>query len=93
MQRVGKVLLLRFWNISSTSLSLTHIVSQLHKRSIRSIDFSPDGRYLAQASFDGSTSVISLEYSAEEGKPVVMEHHLITLLEGHENEVPFYLSY
>lgn len=49
-----------------------------HDRTIRSVDWSPDGRCLATASFDASTAIWHQEDSMWE---------LVATLEGHENEV------
>ncbi|KAI9202995.1 WD40-repeat-containing domain protein [Polychytrium aggregatum] len=49
-----------------------------HSRTIRSVAFSPDGKRLGSASFDGTTAV----WEKEEG-----DFECVATLEGHENEV------
>lgn len=53
-----------------------------HQKTIRSLDFSPDGNLLAAASFDGTVS-IWLTNNKNNSNTV----KCITMLEGHENEV------
>ncbi|PJF20088.1 putative cytosolic iron-sulfur protein assembly protein 1 [Paramicrosporidium saccamoebae] len=51
-----------------------------HQRTIRNIDFSPDGRTLAAAGFDGLVSIWVIDGAGLEWK-------CMANLEGHENEV------
>ena len=53
------------------------ILEGAHKRTIRSVSWSPCGNWLATASFDGTTSLWSKRAGFE----------CTSTLEGHENEV------
>ncbi|KAI8803607.1 WD40-repeat-containing domain protein [Cladochytrium replicatum] len=55
------------------------VIPDAHKRTIRSVAFSPDGKQIASASFDGITAIWEF---GEDG-----EFECIATLEGHENEV------
>eukprot|EP01127_Copromyxa_protea_P002252 TRINITY_DN12145_c0_g1_i1.p1 TRINITY_DN12145_c0_g1~~TRINITY_DN12145_c0_g1_i1.p1 ORF type:complete len:334 (-),score=60.66 TRINITY_DN12145_c0_g1_i1:37-1038(-) len=50
-----------------------------HERTIRRIDFSADGKFLAAASFDSTASVYEMMQNGL--------YELVSTLEGHENEV------
>ncbi|KAE8786840.1 protein CIA1 [Hordeum vulgare] len=54
------------------------VLEGVHKRTVRSCAWSPDGKLLADASFDGTTAV--WEYSGG-------DFECIATLEGHDNEV------
>eukprot|EP00249_Psilotum_nudum_P012581 c23865_g1_i1 orf=150-1292(+) len=54
------------------------VLEEMHKRTVRACDWSPDGKFLATASFDGTTAV---------WEHVGGEFECIASLEGHENEV------
>jgi WD40 repeat protein len=56
----------------------------VHERTIRSVSWSPCGRYLASASFDATVAVYQ-RVDEEEDEEVKFE--CVAALEGHENEV------
>ena len=60
-----------------------------HEKTVRSIDFGPEGSLLAAASFDGSVSIWRLPHNnnAKTATPTPTAAKCITTLEGHENEV------
>lgn len=58
--------------------SCVAVLEEMHKRTVRFCDWSPDGRLLATASFDGTTAV---------WENVGGEFECVASLEGHENEV------
>lgn len=62
----------------SPSWSCVAVLEEMHKRTVRSCDWSPDGRLLATASFDGTTAV---------WENVGGDFECVASLEGHENEV------
>jgi len=53
----------------------------VHQRTIRNVAWSPNGKYLAACSFDGTTSIWTLQ-SAD-----IQEWECVAHLEGHVNEV------
>jgi len=57
----------------------------VHERTIRSVSWSPCGRYLASASFDATVAVYQRVDEEEEDEEVKFE--CVAALEGHENEV------
>ena len=57
-----------------------------HEKTIRRVKWSPDGKFLASCSFDGTVGV--WEKINLEGKS---ELKFVSRLEGQENEVSFYL--
>jgi len=57
----------------------------VHERTIRSVSWSPCGRYLASASFDATVAVYQRVDEDEDEEDVKFE--CVAALEGHENEV------
>ena len=83
-------LILRIWrctfsNKEPSSISLLCSIENIHSRTIRHLSWSPNGQLLAQASFDGTVSIIRLTDLSSRSLPV--SYSLVTKLEGHENEV------
>ncbi|CAH2065925.1 unnamed protein product [Thlaspi arvense] len=70
----------RIWEQSSLSRSWTckTVLEETHTRTVRSCAWSPSGKLLATASFDGTTAIWENFGS---------EFECISTLEGHENEV------
>lgn len=62
----------------SPSWSCVAVLEDVHKRTVRSCCWSPDGKMLVTASFDGTTAV---------WENVGGDFECISTLEGHENEV------
>ncbi|MCO5593971.1 hypothetical protein L7F22_047990 [Adiantum nelumboides] len=62
----------------SPSWSCVAVLEEMHKRTVRSCEWSPDGRLLATASFDGTTAI---------WEDVGGDFECVASLEGHENEV------
>ena len=60
----------------------TGLIEDFTARTVRCSAWSPDGRFLACASFDGTVSVWTL---STPGSSAVLEH--VAVLEGHDNEV------
>ncbi len=56
----------------------SYVLSDGHTRTIRSVSWSPCGKYLASASFDGTVSI----WNKKSG-----DWECTVQLEGHENEV------
>jgi WD40 repeat protein len=69
---------IRLWTLEGSQWQLTQILDGVHTRTVRSVSWSPDGRYLASSGFDGLTAV----WDSSNGS-----FECIATLEGHENEV------
>jgi len=67
------------WKCKNGEWSHSQIIENAHQRTVRRIQFSPDGKYLAVASFDSTCSIW------EEDEAGVFRSAAV--LEGHENEV------
>jgi WD40 repeat protein len=63
---------------SLNSLSLMDTITTSHKKTIRSVSFSPDGSLIAAASFDGTVSIHLLSDGI---------YDCVNVIEGHESEV------
>lgn len=63
----------------SAEWSCVKTVDSFSSRTVRSCEWSPDGRHLACASFDSMVTVFTLTQGRE--------LELLATLEGHENEV------
>jgi cytosolic iron-sulfur protein assembly protein CIAO1 len=71
---------------ATSEIKITNELKGAHSKTIRCLDFSPDGSLLAASSFDGSVSIwqfFSSTHSASGNYTI----KCITSLEGHENEV------
>jgi WD40 repeat protein len=66
------------WKLTGEVWIQTHTLEGIHQRTIRSINWSPDGLLLSSASFDGTTAIWELDGN---------DYECIATLEGHENEV------
>ena len=78
---------IRLWKLNSDPKSLNKMewkcclnIDDAHKRTVRSVSFSPQSKQLASASFDGNTAIWNLTQDCE-------EYECAATLEGHENEV------
>lgn len=60
------------------------VIEDFTTRTVRCCEWSPDGRYLACASFDGTITVWAMRQGSGSG---VGDMDLVATLEGHENEV------
>lgn len=60
--------------------TMHYIIPEAHKRTIREVTFSPCGKFIAMASFDGTASIWE-ENKKKNG------YDCITTVEGHDNEV------
>lgn len=79
MLSCGQDKTIRIWSFTEDSiLALTDKLCGAHSKTIRCACFSPDGKRLAAASFDGTISIW-----ADRGN----EWNCVANLEGHENEV------
>lgn len=58
------------------------VLEEVQNRTIRSCEFSPNGRYIACASFDATIAIWELNSIDELSK-----WNVVAMLEGHENEV------
>lgn len=64
------------------------VIEDFTTRTVRCCEWSPDGRYLACASFDGTITVWAMRGHGSSGSSSgVGEVDLVATLEGHENEV------
>lgn len=72
----------RIWKFSTTTnnCQLIHQIEGLHSRTIRYLSWSSNGELLAQASFDGTVTVLHFD-------PSFSTYRLVSRLEGHESEV------
>ncbi|KAJ3412009.1 hypothetical protein HDV05_001390 [Chytridiales sp. JEL 0842] len=71
---------IRIWKMGSdlTSWTCVNVLDDAHKRTIRSVAFSPSGSQIATSGFDATTAV--WEKSGN-------DYECVATLEGHENEV------
>lgn len=90
----GQDQIIRLWKWVDSQWVLTDKLCDAHKRTIRTVAFSPDGKRLAAAGFDGAVSiwVSSLEgsnssNSSGDGQEPQKVWKCAANLEGHENEV------
>ena len=79
----------KIWQLSQPKPTLIATLSGAHSRAVRSMSWSPCGRYLLSASFDSTVGVWEAPGFAEDDETgmVTDEWECIATLEGHENEV------
>lgn len=73
----------RIWKKEETGYKCVQIIEGIHKKTIRTICFAPNAKWMACGSFDGTVSVYSCPKQGKEFLPFKLE----ATLEGHESEV------
>mmetsp|Transcript_21406 Transcript_21406/g.24871 ORF Transcript_21406/g.24871 Transcript_21406/m.24871 type:complete len:447 (-) Transcript_21406:37-1377(-) len=70
-----------------TSWSQVALLEGEHQRTIRHVEWSPNGLYLSCASFDATVSLWALKASERTDGTLSIDMSMVAILEGHENEV------